>query len=80
MPSERVARVLELAAELGVQERAEVAEELWSAIPDELSPEWQAEVQDRLAEMRAAEARGEPVGQALDFEQLLREIKTGSGG
>jgi len=76
VPSERVARVLKLAAELGEDERAEVAEELWSTLPEELSPAWRAEIERRLADMHAAEARGEPAGQVLDFEQLLREIKT----
>jgi hypothetical protein len=30
--------------------------------------------------MREAEARGQPVGQRLTFDELLREIKASSGG
>jgi hypothetical protein len=78
VPSERVARVLKLAADLRDEEKAELAEELWSTIPDELSAEWREEVRDRLKAMRDAEARGEPVGEALSFDELLRLVKTGS--
>ena len=78
MSSERVARVLKLATDLGEDERAELAEELWNTLPSELSPEWRAEIEQRLGQMRSAEARGEPVGRALDFDQLLDEIKTSS--
>jgi len=80
MPSDRVAKVLKLAAELDTEERAELAEELWGTVPDEVAPEWTDEIQLRLKEMREAEARGQPVGQRLTFDELLREIKAGSGG
>jgi len=80
MPSERVAKVLKLAGELGDEERAELADELWSTVPDALTPEWREEIRQRLEEMRQAEARGEPVGQALTFDELVKQVRAGSGG
>jgi hypothetical protein len=80
MPSDRVAKVLKLAAELPDEERAELADELWSTVPDDISPEWRDEIQSRLAEMNEADARGEPAGRALSFEELVREVKAGAGG
>ena len=55
MPSDRVAQVFELAAKLGNEERAELADRLWSTVPDELSDEWKAELRDRVAEMEEAD-------------------------
>jgi hypothetical protein len=73
----RVAKMLELAAELQPEERAELADELWSTVPDELSPEWQHELRERVDEMNAADARGEPAGEALTFDEMMRRVRTG---
>jgi len=77
MASPRVAKVLELAAALPKEERAELADELWSTVPDELSPEWEAELRGRVAEMEAADARGEPAGVALTFEEMSKRVRGG---
>jgi hypothetical protein len=60
MPSARVAKVLELAALLTDDERAELADRLWSTEPGLLSDDWTAEIRGRVDEMNAAEAGGEP--------------------
>ncbi len=73
----RVAKMLDLAAELQPEERAELADELWSTVPDELSPEWQHELRQRVDEMNAADTRGEPVGEALTFDEMIRRVRTG---
>jgi hypothetical protein len=80
VPSERVARVLKLAVELGDEERAELADELWNTIPEELSAEWRDEIRGRLQEMHDAEARGDAVGESLPFDELVRRVTSGSGG
>jgi len=78
MPSDRVAQVFELAAKLGDEERAELADRLWSTVPDELSDEWKAELRDRVAEMEEADARGEPAGVALSFDEMMRQVRASS--
>ena len=72
--SDRVARVLALAAKLREDERAELADKLWSTVPDELSPEWEAEIRARVAAMDAADARGESPGLALTFDEMLEHV------
>jgi hypothetical protein len=62
MPSERVAKLLKLASECSAEERAELADELWSTVPEELSPESKDEIRRRVAEADAAHARGELPG------------------
>jgi putative addiction module component len=71
MPSERVANVLRLASEWSAEERAELADELWSTVPDVLSPEWKDEIRRRVAEADAGHARGEAPGLALTFDEML---------
>jgi hypothetical protein len=78
MPSDRVAQVFELAARLGDEERAELADRLWSTVPDELSDEWNAELRDRVAEMEDADSRGEPAGVALSFDEMMRQVRASS--
>jgi putative addiction module component len=73
----RVAKMMELAAELRAEERAELADELWSTVPDELSPEWERELRERVDEMNAADARGEAVGEALTFDEMVRRVRGG---
>jgi hypothetical protein len=75
MPSDRVAKVLELAASLPDDERAELADRLWSTVPDVLSDEWTAEIRGRVEEMNAAEARGERPGLVLTFDEMLAHVK-----
>ena len=60
MSTARVARMLEMAAELADDERLELAEELGERTPDKLkklSPAWEAELRRRMSDMDAAEAR-----------------------
>jgi putative addiction module component (TIGR02574 family) len=71
MSSARVARMLELAAELPDDERLELAEELWERVPDEFSPAWQAELRRRMADMDAAEARGDSAGRVLTIDEAI---------
>jgi hypothetical protein len=75
MPSARVAKMLELASELGDEERLELAEELWEHVPDTVSPEWETEIRKRAAEMDAAEARGEEVGLVLTIDEAIQRAR-----
>jgi hypothetical protein len=75
MPSSRFAEALKLASELSEEERAELAEELWNTVPDELSPACEQELRGRVAEMKAAAARGEPTGRALDFDEMTKVVR-----
>ena len=75
MPSDRVAKVLELAASLPDDERAELADRLWSTVPDVLSDEWAAEIRGRVDQMNLAEARGERPGLELTFDEMLAHVK-----
>jgi hypothetical protein len=74
--SDRVAKVLALAANLGNDERAELADKLWSTVPDELTEEWETEIRARVAAMDAADARGESPGLILTFEELLEQVRS----
>jgi hypothetical protein len=76
--SDRFAKVLELASRLADEERAELADRLWSTVPDELSDEWKAELRDRVTAMEEADARGEPVGAALSFDEMMRLVRDSS--
>ena len=64
-----------MATKLGDEERAELADRLWSTVPDELSDEWKAELHDRVAEMEKADARGEPAGVALSFDEMMHQVR-----
>jgi Putative addiction module component len=75
MPSDRFAQALKLAAELGTEERAELADQLWSTVPDELSDEWKQELRDRVAGMEQAEANGEQAGIVLSFDEMVERVK-----
>ena len=75
MPSDRVAKVLKLASDWSAEERAELADELWITVPDELSPEWKDEIRRRVAEADAAHARGEAPGLALTFDEMLEQVR-----
>jgi hypothetical protein len=37
----------------------------------------QDEVRERVGEMNAADARGEPVGEALSFDGMMKRIRGG---
>jgi hypothetical protein len=80
MRSDRFAKVLELAAELRDEERAELADQLWSTVPDELSAEWTDELRHRVAEMEGAEARGERPGVALSFDEMMERVRAAGSG
>jgi hypothetical protein len=75
MPSARVAKMLELASELGDDERLELAEELWERVPDHVAPDWEAEIRRRVAEMDAAEARGERGGFVLTIDEAIERAR-----
>lgn len=75
MPSERVAKLLKLASECSAEERAELADELWNTVPEELSPEWKDEIRRRVAEADAAHARGELPGVALTCDEMLERVR-----
>ena len=78
MPSDRFAQALKLAAELVAEERADLAEQLWSTVPDELSDEWKQELRDRVDEMAQAEARGEQPGIAFSFDEMMERVRAPS--
>ena len=75
MPSARVAKMLELASDLGDDERIELAEELWERVPDQTTPAWEAEIRRRAADMDAAEARGEQGGSVLSFVVAVQRAR-----
>jgi putative addiction module component (TIGR02574 family) len=83
MPSERVRKVLAVAAklELAPTERVELADELLRSVPEpeqqaaEFTPEWTAELGRRLAEMNAAEAQGESAGVVTSVDDLIAHVR-----
>ena len=83
MPSERVRKVLAVAEklELAPAERVELADELLRSAPEptqegaEFTPEWTEELRRRLAENKAAEARGEPTGVRMSIDELIEHVR-----
>lgn len=75
MSTARVARMLEMAAELADDERLELAEELWERVPDKLSPAWEAELRRRMSDMDAAEARGDSPGRVLTIDAAIEHAR-----
>jgi putative addiction module component (TIGR02574 family) len=75
MSSARVTRMLELASELGEDERLELAEELWEHVPEKLSPAWEAELRRRARDMDAAQARGEASGIVLTVDEAIAQAR-----
>ena len=75
MPSNRFAEALQIASELPEDERAALAEVLWDTVPDHLSPAWESELRARIAEMKAAQALGKPVGHALNFDEMMALVR-----
>ena len=74
MPSERVAKLLKLASECSAEERAELADELWSTVPEGPSPKWKDEIRRRVEEADAAHARSDLPGVALTFDEMLERV------
>jgi putative addiction module component (TIGR02574 family) len=75
MPSNRFAEALRIASDLPDDERAALAEVLWETVPDELDPAWEQELRARVAEMKAAHARGEPTGARLSFDEMMALVR-----
>ncbi|HEX8789628.1 MAG TPA: addiction module protein [Polyangiaceae bacterium] len=75
MPSNRFAEALRIASDLPDEERAALAEVLWETVPDELDPALERELRGRIAEMRAAHARGEPTGKTLSFDEMMALVR-----
>ena len=73
MSTARVSRILELVAELDDDERSDLAAQL-EAGPDGL--EWdEAELERRVGELEAAEARGELGGLPLTIDEAIRRAR-----
>jgi len=75
MPSNRFAEALRIASDLPDEERAALAEVLWETVPDELDPAVEQELRGRVAEMKAAHARGEPAGAKLSFDEMMALVR-----
>jgi hypothetical protein len=75
MPSNRFEEALRIASDLTDQERAALAEVLWETVPDELDPALEKELRGRIAEMKAAHARGEPTGAKLSFDEMMALVR-----
>jgi hypothetical protein len=75
MPSNRFAEALRIASDLPDEERAALAEVLWETVPDSLDPALEQELRARIAEMKAAHARGEPPGAKLGFDEMMALVR-----
>jgi hypothetical protein len=76
MSTARVTRILKLVAELDDEERSDLAAHLEEG-PDGL--EWNdAELERRVSELEAAEARGEAGGLALTIDEAIARARPDS--
>jgi hypothetical protein len=76
MSTARVTRILELVAQLDDEERSDLAAQLEDA-PEGL--EWsEAELQRRVSELEAAEARGAAGGLALTIDEVIARARRDS--
>jgi len=75
MVAPNVRDILDAAMKLSAEDRATIAEHLWDTVEsetdDDLSPEWQKEIERRVESIKKGDAK------LLDGEPILRALKEG---
>lgn len=74
MPSALFKQLVELAGELGDEERGELAARLLSTLRHKLSGEWQKELTLRVTKMNNDDARSVGVGFLLSFDEMVEFV------